>query len=297
MLELSTRPRDRAAVLCAALLFSTGGAAIKASSMSAFQTASFRSGLAAVVLILFIPSARRGWRLSTVAVGIAYAATLVLFVVSNTMTTAANTVILQGTAPLYVLLLGPFLLGERVRARDIVFLAMLGTGGYLILTSSTPAVVTAPRPDLGNLLAAATGLTFALTIMGLRQLGRHHASNRAPAAVAVGNLIAFAVCLPFALPVEGAGRADWLAVTYLGVVQVGVAYVFLTYGMRRVSAFDSSLLLLVEPVLNPVWAYLMHHEIPTGATVVGGCLILGATAMKTIVDHRGDRNRRHSSER
>src|SRR5690242_18865355 len=110
-------PRLRIAL--AALLFSTGGAAIKAADFTAWQVASFRSGVAALTLLILVPAARRGIGWKPALVGTAYAATLVLFVLANRLTTSANTIYLQSTAPLYVLLLAPLLLKERIRSSDV----------------------------------------------------------------------------------------------------------------------------------------------------------------------------------
>ena len=106
---------SRYGVLAAALLFSTGGAAIKACSLTGWQVAGFRSGVAAVALWLLVPGARRQWNWRTLLAGIFYAATLILFVTANKLTTSANAIFLQSTAPLYLLLLGPLVLREPVR--------------------------------------------------------------------------------------------------------------------------------------------------------------------------------------
>lgn len=286
----SARPMDRMAVLLAAILFSTGGAAVKLCSLSAFQIASFRSGIAAVVLVLLLPAARKSWDWRTLIVGLAYAVTMVLYVLANTTTTAANTIFLQATAPMYILFLGPLLLGERRKRYDILFMVAVMFGCFLILTASQNAVETAPQPALGNLLAACAGLSWALTIVGIRWLGRSSDTNAAPAAVTAGNLLAFFFCLPMAFPVRHSTTTDWVAILFLGIVQIGIAYVFLTRGMRRVPAFDASLLLLAEPVLNPLWAFLVHHETCPPATVIGGAVVLGATIVKTRLDMRMTRN-------
>ena len=94
-----------------------------------------------------------------------------------------------------------------------------------------------------------------------------------------GNLIAFVVCLPWALPPSGDAQ-DWILIVYLGVVQIGLAYLLLAAAVRHVPAFEVSLLLLVEPALNPVWSWLVHGETPSGVAIAGGVLILGATAAK-----------------
>lgn len=103
-------------------------------------------------------------------------------------------------------------------------------------------------------------------------------------AAAVGNLFAAIGALPFALPLPIASPAEWATLVYLGVCQVGVAYVCLTSGIRHLSALDVSLLLLVEPVLNPVWTWALHGESPGAWTIVGGVIILSATALRTIYD-------------
>jgi len=270
---------SRSQILGAAFLFSTGGAAIKAISLDAWQVAGFRSGTAALALLLFLPRARRFLRPGALLVGTAYAATMILYVSANKLTTAANTIFLQSTAPLYLLFLGPWLLAERVRRQDLVFAAVLALGMALFFLGIEPPQTTAPHPMRGNVFAAIAGLTWALTILGLRWLGREGHPNRTPpeAGVAAGNLIACFVCLPFALPVVASRPLDWLLVGYLGVFQIGLAYAWLTRGVRRVPALEASLLILLEPVLNPIWAWWVHGERPGPWSLTACALILAAT--------------------
>lgn len=279
----------RLQIFAAALLFSTGGALIKSCTLSSWQVAGFRSGIAAVALLAMLPAARRGWTWTSVWVGAAYAATLILFVQGNKLTTAANTIFLQSTAPLYILLLGPWILDEPVRRRDIGFMAVLAVGLSLFFIGIEPSSTTAPEPLRGNLVAAASGIAWALTVIGLRWIGRGRdgASTSALPAVVLGNLIAFAVCVGPALPLPDARLADWLILAYLGVFQIGLAYVFLTAAIRHLGALETALLLLLEPVLNPIWAWLVHGEHPGAWSLAGSAIILGATAAKSIVDLRG----------
>ena len=277
----TARLKERLQVVAAALLFSTGGAAVKATALSGWQVASFRSGVAAIVILLVLPSSRRGWSWRTFAVGLAYASTMVCYVTANKLTTAANTTFLQSTAPLYILLLGPLLLREPVERRDGGLIAALAVGMTLFFVGPQAAAPTAPDPVIGNLVGAVAGLSWGLTIVGLRWLGRgaEGVGNPSAAAVACGNLVACAATLPAAVPVTGSGIADWLAVAYLGVFQVALAYVFLTRGVRRVGALEASLILLLEPVLNPVWAWVVHGERPSGWALLGGSIIVAATAV------------------
>jgi drug/metabolite transporter (DMT)-like permease len=276
-------------VIGAAALFSTGGAAIKGTDFGgvrgALEVAAWRSGVAAVVVALVLPSARRGWTWRTWAVGAAYAATVVLFVLANKQTTSANAIFLQSAAPLYVLLAGVFLLHERARLADVGVMVVLLAGLALCVTGTGGAAETAPDPALGNAFALASGVTWAATLLGLRWLARDGRSEGAGAAVIAGNLLAFLGCVPFALPPSGDGR-DWALLLYLGVAQIGLAYLLLTAAVRTVAAFEVSLLLLVEPALNPVWSWLFLDEVPGPVTIAGGGLILGATAVKVWTDSR-----------
>lgn len=275
-------------VLAAALLFSTGGAAIKATSLSSWQVASFRSGVACLVVLALLPESRNRWSARTLAVGFAYAATMILFVAANKLTTAANTIFLQYTSPLYLVLAAPFLLDEPARPRDIVYLAVVVASLALFFAGPPSETRSAPAPFLGNALALASGVFWAATALGLRWMARP-ASAGAPVATAVacGNLLAFAVCLPAAVPVgEAATPLDAAMVAYLGVFQIAGAYYFLARGLRSVPALEASLLLLLEPVLNPLWAWLVHGERPGRWALVGGAAILTATTVKTWNDSR-----------
>ena len=280
---------SRLRVLAAALTFSIGGAGIKACQLTSWQVASFRSGIAALTLLLILPEARRGWNARAALVGLAYATTVTLFVLANKLTTSANTIFLQSTAPLYILLLSPWLLREQIRARDVLVMAVVVLGMSLLFVGTERRYATAPDPTHGNILATLSGLSWALTLMGLRWMGRHEGAGSAAPAVVIGNLMAFFVGLPFALPVIGARPLDWAIVGGLGTIQIGVAYVFLTAGMRHVRALEASMLLLLEPVLNPVWSWLIHGEKPRAWSLVGGVIILGGTLVKTWLDSREGR--------
>jgi drug/metabolite transporter (DMT)-like permease len=278
---LSQASKSRLALFAAALLFSTGGAAIKACSLSSWQVAGFRSGIAAAVLYIALPGARRGWTSRTWTVGFAYAATMILFVLANKLTTSANAIFLQSTAPLYLLLLGPLVLREPLRKVDLAVISIVAAGALLLLFGSSPgsqgALTTAPDPGRGNGMALAAGVTWALTITGLRWMGKRSDHRDSSAATVIaGNLIAFAVCLPLAVPVEQARLADLAVLLYLGIFQVSLAYVFLTRSLRDVPGLEAATLLLIEPVFNPVWTWIVHGERPGAPALLGGFLIIAA---------------------
>jgi len=286
--EVSGVTNSRLQVLGAAFLFSTGGAAIKATDFNNWQVAAFRSAIAAAAILLLLPAARRvgDWRIWLV--GVAYAVTLIAFVTANKLTTAANAIFLQDTAPLYLLLAGPWLLKEHVTRRDVAVLGVMAAGMVLFFVGEQRISATAPDPMKGNIIAVVSAVTWAITLGGLRWLeSRHTGGEPGMATVALGNTIAFLLCVPLALPVEGAAIHDWAAVAYLGLFQVGLAYVLLTRGVRRIAALEVSLLILVEPALNPLWAGLMHDEWPGPLAIAGGALILVASAWQLLIRRSG----------
>ena len=273
-------------VVAAAVLFSTGGAGIKAAAFSGVQVSALRSGIAALVLMLFV----RGhltWSAPVLGVSLVYGSTLTLFVLGTKLTTAANAIFLQSTYPLYVLLLSPFLLGERIGRRDMLYLAAVGAGLLLCVIGRPPATITAPNPTLGNVFAILSGVAWAMTLLGLRYVERD-ATERSPAMAAVitGNALASLAALPFAWPLPMASASEWATIVYLGVFQIGLAYIFLTKAVGRLPALEISLLLLLEPVLNPVWAWLVRGERPGTWTIAGGAIIILVTALKSVYDKR-----------
>ncbi len=274
----------RSKIITAAVLFSSGGAAIKWCSFGGWQLAAFRATLAMLTILVLLPEARRGWTWRTVVVGFVYAATTLLYVQANKHTTAASAIFLQSTSPLFILLLAPLLLGEHATRRDIVQMAVMGAGMGLFLLGIDRPSATAPNPALGNVLAAICAVTWAFTVMGYRWLAAR-GSSVAAAAVS-GNVTAAIVACVMAQPLVAGRPADWAVVVFLGVCQLGIPYLFLARAVPQVRALEVGLFLLIEPVLNPIWAWLVHRETSGVATLAGGALILGATAGRMIADAR-----------
>jgi drug/metabolite transporter (DMT)-like permease len=276
---LSPQQRARLELVAAAVCFSTAGAAFKAVHFDAWEIASFRAGIAGLTVLALVPAARPGLSRRAAVVAGPYTVTALLFVLSNKMTTAASTIFLQSTSPLYIALLGPLLLHEKARRRDLVYMAALAAGLVLVFLGLPPPARTSPRPLLGNVLAVACGLSVAVMMMGLRWLARAGNEAAAPGAVVLGNLLTFAVALPLALPVGGTRPADWAILAFLGTIQIGAAYALMVAGLRHVPVLEATLLMFIEPVLSPVWAWLVHGEHPGPWVVAGGFVILGATAI------------------
>ena len=264
--------RARISILIAALLWSTGGAAIKLSGLSGWQLAAGRSLVAACVLFGVVRQARAlpSWRI--LRVGVAYAATVILFVLANKLTTAANAIFIQDSAPLWVVLLSPWLLRERPSRGELWAMPLFFGGLALFFVDEL-----GPGQLQGNVLALLSGFSFAFSILGLRQLGED-----GPRALVWGNVTAAVICAPFAVGGPVPTVLDLALVLFLGVFQLGLSYWLFTWGLLRVRAVEASLLVLLEPVLNPMWAFLLTRERPGPWALAGGGVILLATAWRTL---------------
>jgi drug/metabolite transporter (DMT)-like permease len=264
--------RYRLLVLGAALLWSSGGAAIKRCGLDAWQVAGGRSLVAGLLLLALVPAARRRPSWLSAGVALSYVFTVVLFVAATKLTTAANAIFIQDTAPLWVLVLSPWLLNERPTRGELWSVPLFGLGlGLFFLDRLTPGQVT------GNLVAFGSGIAFALSIMGLRRLG-----EGGPAALVQGNLLAALLTLPLWPLGPAPTPLDLGLVAFLGIFQLGLSYLLFSLGLRGTPAVEASLLVLLEPVLNPVWTYLFAGERPGPWALVGGTVVLAATLWRTL---------------
>jgi drug/metabolite transporter (DMT)-like permease len=264
-------------ILAAALLWSTGSLFIKATPLSAFELSFGRSLFAAATVALL--TRREGFRVNLVTLvsSVLYAALLLLFVMANKLTTAANAIFLQYTAPAYVLLLEPWMYKERLHTRDLLVVGACLAGMSLFFVGQLR-----PQDVAGNITALASGLCFALFLLLLRH-PRAGRVNRA-SSVIYGNLLICVLTAPaFAHVAYNLTTKDTLIVIYLGVFQIGVAYTLFTLGISRgVRSLDAGIVGYIEPMLNPVWVFLFLGERPSRWAIAGGCVIIAAVMAHTV---------------
>jgi len=279
-------------VVGAAVLWSTGGLFIKAIQLSAFELSFGRSLLAAITIAIF--TRREGFGINKISAvtSILYAALIILFVLATKLTTAANAIFLQYTAPVYVLLLEPIFYKEKFRGRDFITVALCLGGMTLFFVGKLR-----PQDVSGNLLALASGVAFALFVLLMRH-SKARDVNRASSAI-YGNLIAVAICTPWFLGAakRGISATDFACIAYLGIVQIGFAYLLFTLAMARgVRSLDAGIIGYIEPVLNPVWVFLFIGERPSGWAMIGGLIIVTSVMFHTLIEIRVKRRRRVSAE-
>ncbi len=274
------------AVVIAALLLSTGGLFIKAVEIDAYGISMWRSLLAGLTIWAILrPPLGAKPKPTTVAIAASYAGMLLFLVIATRLTTAANAIFLQFTAPLYVAVLAGVFLRERPTQLDIATLVVTFAGMALFFVGKleTDALT-------GNLFGLAAGLCFGCMLVLFRAPGVT-AEDRV-AAVIIGNLGLAAVLLPVNLArgdtsVFTPGLADGAGLAFMGFAQIGLGYIAMTYGIARVAALETSLVNMVEPVLNPVWVFIFLGENPGGWAILGGAIIVTAVATRILLSERG----------
>lgn len=208
------------------------------------------------------------WRATTNLLlgGFFYAATMLLFVPATKMTTAANAILLQYTNPIYIIIFGPLLAGEKSDWIDITAVAGILAGMVLLLWGDLGGGQMA-----GNILALLSGVTYGGTTIFLRR-----AKNTRPSdSLNLSCLLSFLFAIPF---IAKAGlpqsAMSYPALLCLGVFQIGMPAVLLSIGIEKVPALSSVIITMIEPMMNPVWVALFAGEVPSASSVFGGLVIL-----------------------
>lgn len=255
----------RLLILVAALLWSLAGVFIKFLDLPPLTIVFYRSLFASFVFAPFVR--RRQWHFDgSIALSVlSYTAAISAFVAANKLTTAANAIVLQYTAPVFVFLFTRLVWGERISRLNgfALAIAMLGVGIISFDSAGEPAMA-------GVLLALLSGVLFAVYMINLR-----HARDVHPVFLTWINNLVCALLLLFVVKSQLAlspHQAIILAV--MGAVQLGMPYFLFSKGLQTVSLQEASLIALIEPVLNPLWVALVVGEIPSTATLSGGSMIL-----------------------
>jgi DME family drug/metabolite transporter len=279
-------------ICLAAVLWSTGGVGIKAlAADSPLKVTFYRSLFAAIALVLLFRRRvldRSLWRFSPafVVAVISYAACLTTFVFATKWTTAANAILLQYAGVIWVLLLSPIIVHEPRQRADIAAIAIALVGMALFFIGELQT-----RGMAGNVMALISSVCFAALVLALR---REQLSSEL--AITAGNIVAAGVLLPLVMVGVGTdsgltSATSRLALTprsveilaFLGVFQIGLAYALFVRGLRDVTATEASLTGMLEPVMNPLWVFIVVGERPGVRALIGGAIVIGAVAWRTFV--------------
>lgn len=260
-------------MLVAATLWSSGGLLIKLVSWNPVAIAGLRSLIAVLILLVFFRHSRLSWSFYQIGGAVAYAVTVTLFVVATKLTTAANAILLQYTAPIYVALLGAWFLGESTQWFDwITVLVVIGGMALFFFDHLTTGSL------LGNGCAIVSGLSFSFLILFLRKQ-----KDESPlGSIILGNLLTGLIGLPFMFE-SMPSPMSWVGLILLGVVQLGLSYVLYSEAIKHVTALEAVLIPGIEPILNPIWVFLILGEVPGKWALVGGFIVFVSVTARCLI--------------
>ena len=259
-----------------ALLWSAGGLLIKLVDWNSIAIAGARSAIAALLIFAYQRKMIFNWGFTQLGGALCYAGTVILFVAANKLTTAANAILLQYTAPIYVAIFSYWFLKERITRSDILTIAAAFGGMTLFFLDDL-----SKGEFWGNIVAVLSGIAFAGLVLFLRKQ-----KDRSPLeSVFLGNILTFLIGLPFMFGHSPASRG-WLGLLMLGVFQLGISYILYAEAIKHVTALEGILIPVLEPVLNPVWVFLLLGEMPGRWAIAGGIIVLISVTLRCISGQR-----------
>lgn len=271
-LLVDDRRRSILYMIMVAVLWSIGGILIKLIQWNPMAIVSSKSILAALTMLIYIRKPRVSISKPQLLGALLYAANVILIVVANKLTTAANVVLLRFTSPVFVAILGFWILKEKIHLYDLITMLCVFGGMALFFIDNIDT-----GNILGNILAVMAGLFFAGVTISFR-----FQKNGSPIDTAfLGNLIAFVVTLPFVFQ----SIPDLMSIVWIfvfGVVQLGISYILYTLAIIHLSALEAVLITVIEPILNPIWVFLLLGEKPSFNAVLGGLSIIITIVLRTI---------------
>jgi drug/metabolite transporter (DMT)-like permease len=268
----SERRKALLSIAIAASLWSTSGVLVKLLSWQPAAILAGRSIFSSIVFLVYLRRIPRNWTRWKVLASAAYIMTQFLFITSTKLTTAANAIFLQYTAPIYVILLAFWFLHETPSRTDWASMGIIFLGLMLFFGDKLSA-----SGLYGNILAVLSGVTGALMTVSLRAQ-----KEGTPAeSILIANLFTAIFGFPFVLR-EAWTVANWLVILYLGVLQIGLAFLLFAKAIKHVPALEANLVSTLEPVLNPLWVFLFLGESMGAFALIGGLVVLGGVVLSAI---------------
>lgn len=260
-------------LLITSILWSLGGLFIKWIQWNPIAIAGMRSAISSILIWLFLRKPKFNWSKEQILCSLAYAATVILFVIANKMTTAANAILLQYTAPIYVALFSFTVLGEKTTKLDWTTITIVLVGMVLFFIDDFNV-----RGLWGNVAAVFSGMAFA----ALALLMRKQKDNSPLESILLGNIFTAIIGLPFMFQ-SMPSTSSWIGLILLGTVQLGIPYILYSIAIKSVTALEAVLITVIEPIINPVWVFLVFGEIPGKYSIIGGTIVLIAVTIRSMI--------------
>lgn len=256
----------------ASILWSTGGLLVKLSNWHPLAISGGRSLIAALVMLVYLRRPKITKSKAQIIGAITYSTTVMFFVIANKLTTAANAILLQYTSPIFVALLGVWILKEKIHWYDIVsiLVVFLGMGLFFIQGVDRGNI-------LGNIIAILAGFSLACTTISLRL----QKEGSAVETTWLGNILTFVLALPFIIQVK-VDAINLIIILILGIFQLGISYILYVNALKYISALEAILITVLEPLLNPVWVYVFTGEAPGIYALIGGSIVILTILIRSV---------------
>lgn len=277
MIKLWKNNRQKAIVylVLAALLWSTGGLFIKLIPLHPLAIAGARSLIASIVLVVSFRPKKLTLPKDSWIAALFYALMVIFFVSATKLTTATNAIILQYTAPVFVALLGWFIVKEKASREDWISIIAVFCGLTLFFSEGLSL-----GNFLGNIFGILSGLSFAFFALFMRK----QKDGSPYISVIAGNILTFLFGMPFYFD-QLPNIYGFLSLLFLGVFQLGLSYVLYSIAIKHISALETTLITMIEPLLNPVWVFLLVGEVPSLLSLIGGIIILSSIVGKYLIQN------------
>lgn len=271
---MSSKSKAIILLICTAILWSKGGFLIKFINWHPVAIAGGRSIIAALIMWAYVKKPKFTWSNIQIMGAVAYALTVILFVIANKLTTAANTILLQYTGPIYVALFSYWFLKEKITAIDWITILTVILGMTLFFIEKL-----SPDGILGNFIAILAGIAFA----GLALCLRKQKDGSPLESLILGNILTGIIGLPFIIDSGIPSQQSIIALLVLGIFQLGLPYILYSKAIKHVSALDAVLIPVLEPILNPLWVFLLLGESIGMWPMIGGAIIIVAITTRSIL--------------
>jgi drug/metabolite transporter (DMT)-like permease len=275
---MNDRQKAVGLLVITSILWSFGGLLIKLVDWHPLAIAGMRSLIAATFLLLITRRWHLTWSTAQIGAAIAFALMVLLFVAGNKLTTAANMILIQYTAPIYIALFSSWFLKEKVTQFDWFILTIVMAGLVLFFVDELT-----PTGWLGNVLALLSGVCLAWLFLFLRR----QKETSTIESIILGNILAGIIGLPFMFQ-HAPSLSGWVGLLVLGVVQLGLPYWLVSIAIKNVNAMEAILIPVIEPILNPIWVLLIMGERPGPWSLLGGAIVLFAITLRGIWTIRGN---------
>ena len=267
------------AMAATAILWSIAGLFIKVIDWNPFAIAGVRSLIASIIIFLYLKHPRIHLSFPQIAASIANAATMLLFVSANKTTTAANAILLQYCAPVLTVFVSAIFLKERTRVEHFAAFPLVVAGMIFMFFDEL-----SEGKLFGNVLAIMSAITFSFYFVFMRM----QKDGSPLESILMSHWLTAGICIIISLflPVPHVTLKSLVAITVLGVVQIGLSAILFSIAIKRVSAVQANLIAVIEPVFNPIWVFFAIGEAPGIHALIGGGIIVLAVTIASIITAR-----------